>query len=460
MSKIVRRDFFPDIQKLETQLEFIEATESNDYEKLRLISERFASTNQTPAPGGKVHVTSFLFSSPFVYLSLFCLAATPSTFETPSTSASGPNLDRAKLKRSGGAQPAGDNLEASELKKARPEDGKRLDAFLSQYQSEDDASFGEIMEKAEEKRREKYAWLYESERDARIALEAPEERLAITDGGREKELKAIDQRPASVKTWTYTGKNTLMYFPEGVELSAKEKVEAAGKGKEVVHANTRLSREFLRKTALARAGTEGQGGMLGAAKDKVGVDGRVLLPGESPQVNGYGFVATPQIHPGVDASPLMTWGSIDGTPFHLETDITPMPGPSFKMPKVPRREEIAIKLTEKVSKAQRDRKKAAEQAASPALLRQKLGGATPSASERLQLLSPAARKLVSRAVTPGSIGGTDKALRASYTPTHTPLTPGSATPRQTKDTPGRDKPSGSAPSTPSLTDNLLNLSYR
>ncbi len=53
LSKIVRRDFFPDISKLEAQLEFIEATESNDYEKLRLISERFATTNRTPVPGGK-----------------------------------------------------------------------------------------------------------------------------------------------------------------------------------------------------------------------------------------------------------------------------------------------------------------------------------------------------------------------------------------------------------------------
>lgn len=348
---------------------------------------------------------------------------------------------------------------ASDAKKARPEDGKGLDEFLSQYQSEDDASFGEIMEKAEEKRREKYAWLYQGERDAKKALEAPEERLAITDG-RQGETRAVDLRPASVKTWTYTGKNTLMYFPEGVELSAKEKIEK-GEQREVVHSNTRLSREFVRKTQAALPKGEGdrEAGMLRASKDKVGIDGRVLAPGESPQVNGYGFVATPKIHPGVDASPLMTWGSIEGTPFHLETDVTPMPGPTFKLPKIPRREEIAFKLAEKANKANRERKKAAEQAASPALLRQKLGS-TPSASERLQLLSPAARKLVSRAATPGSVGGTDRALRASYTPKRTPTTPGSGTPGHPRDTPGRTRPSGSTPSTPSLTDNLLNLNHR
>ena len=66
---------------------------------------------------------------------------------------------------------------------------------------------------------------------------------------------------------------------------------------------------------------------------------------------------------GVDASPLMTWGSIEGTPLRLETDITPGHGPTFKMPKIPKREEIAHRLADKVTKSTRDRKRAAAQAA-------------------------------------------------------------------------------------------------
>ena len=50
MNKIIRRDYFPDVHKLEAQLEFIEATESNDPVKLREISERYAtSLIQTPS---------------------------------------------------------------------------------------------------------------------------------------------------------------------------------------------------------------------------------------------------------------------------------------------------------------------------------------------------------------------------------------------------------------------------
>ena len=52
LTKIVRRDFFPDVPKLEAQLEFIEASEANDYVRLRAISERFPTTQRTPQPAG------------------------------------------------------------------------------------------------------------------------------------------------------------------------------------------------------------------------------------------------------------------------------------------------------------------------------------------------------------------------------------------------------------------------
>ena len=211
---------------------------------------------------------------------------------------------RSRLKHSSGLR--ADNASTDGLppdsKKQKLEEGKGLDRFLSQYQSEDDASFGELMEKAREERQQKYAWLYEKEREynSEIALEGPEERLAITDG-REKEGAKTMVRGSSVKTWGYTNKNSLMYIPEGVELSAKERVEKATEGREVVHSNTRLSREFLKKTqsALLKAvgGAEGSGKGQ-SANDKIGVDGKTFGPADTPQVNGYGFVATPQIHPG------------------------------------------------------------------------------------------------------------------------------------------------------------------
>ena len=60
---------------------------------------------------------------------------------------------------------------------------------------------------------------------------------------------------------------------------------------------------------------------------------------------------------GVDASPLMTWGNIEGTPVKIESNINPPVGPSFKMPKVLPREKAALKLADQVAKANKDRKK-------------------------------------------------------------------------------------------------------
>ena len=50
----------------------------------------------------------------------------------------------------------------------------------------------------------------------------------------------------------------------------------------------------------------------------------------------------------------MTWGSIEGTPVKIDST----PGPSFKMPKIPVREKIGLKLADQVAKASRERKKA------------------------------------------------------------------------------------------------------
>lgn len=432
LTTIVRRDFFPDVPKLEAQLEFIEASETNDYERLRAISERFPTVQRTPQPA----------------------AATPATFETPlsgrTTAGKHPHPHQAA-----GCSTDSMATDGAPDPKKKPEDYS-LDRFLAKYESEDDASFAEIMVKTKEEHRAKHAWLYEKEKEYMQSVEAPEQLLAITDGsedgGRDKKLP----ERSGVKSWTYTVKNTLMYIPDGLERSTLEKVSDPSKKREVVHSNTRLSSAFVHKMHSALKGT-GEGEAKGS-KDKVGIDGKVLDPSSSPQVNGYGFVATPQIQPGVDASPLMTWGSIEGTPVHLETDITPGHGPTFKIPHIPRREEIAHRLADKATKSTRDRKKAAAWATSPALLRKRLG--TPGTpSERLQLLSPAARKLASRAATPGSTRRVDKALRQSYTPQRTPAS---------SSTPLGQGSSGSTPrlrtsegsTTPSLTDNLLNLKNR
>jgi len=76
---------------------------------------------------------------------------------------------------------------------------------------------------------------------------------------------------------------------------------------------------------------------------------------------------------GVDASPLMTWGEIEGTPFRLDGSDTPVVpsgrGPTFKIPEVPRRDRLLHELAEKASKAHRAKKEVALKQAAASLSR-------------------------------------------------------------------------------------------
>lgn len=58
-----------------------------------------------------------------------------------------------------------------------------LDVFLSQYTSEDNASFQEIMEVAKEKSHARHAWLYQAEEEfEKVALELENKGTFFWDG--------------------------------------------------------------------------------------------------------------------------------------------------------------------------------------------------------------------------------------------------------------------------------------
>lgn len=121
----------------------------------------------------------------------------------------------------------------------------------------------------------------------------------------------------------------------GVELSEAEMTELKkGKSREIIHENTRFqispwnqskSTEQIKQAASMKAM---------ACYGKIGHDGKEVTPLESPKINGYGFVGTPSPAPGVEDSPLMTWGEIESTPFRLDGSDTPLTsagGPTFKV---------------------------------------------------------------------------------------------------------------------------------
>lgn len=53
LNKIIQRDFFPELPKLQAQHEYLDAVEHNDVEKLREISARYQVTHTPCGRSGK-----------------------------------------------------------------------------------------------------------------------------------------------------------------------------------------------------------------------------------------------------------------------------------------------------------------------------------------------------------------------------------------------------------------------
>lgn len=90
------------------------------------------------------------------------------------------------------------------------------------------------MQETRKKHKEKYAWLYQEKSSG-----GEGSNLLIADGKNEP-TKLLENRSNSVDTWSFVARNSLMYPPEGVELSAAEILADKGKKeKEIRHENTR-----------------------------------------------------------------------------------------------------------------------------------------------------------------------------------------------------------------------------
>ncbi|KAI4897897.1 hypothetical protein NFI96_023108 [Prochilodus magdalenae] len=419
LEKIIQRDFFPDVSKLQAQKDYLEAEESGDLERMREIAIKYGSAMAKYTPRTYVpHVT-------------------PSTFETPDGRAGSPST-KSRTTEEGGSKDG-----AKEEEKKLPS----LDRFLAKNTSEDNASFEQIMALAKDKEKLRHAWLYEAEDEFK---KRHEENLALPSS----EKQALECSKAGVETWEYKAKNALMYYPEGVKDDTVFK-----KPREVAYRNTRFDvdpfSKALNKSQIQQAAALNAQFKLG----KVGPDGKELLPHESPKVNGYGFEGAPSPAPGVSESPLMTWGEIESTPFRLDGSETPIiersHGPSFKIPEPGRRERLGLKMANEVAAKNRAKKQEALRKVTENLASLTPKGLSPAA------LSPALQRLVNRS----SSKYTDKALRASYTPSPSHRSLGAKTPHSGSLTPS-GTPTPSKTKTPtahdpaSITDDLLQLPKR
>ncbi|XP_035638636.1 splicing factor ESS-2 homolog [Oncorhynchus keta] len=422
LEKIIQRDFFPDVTKLHAQKDYLEAEENGDLGKMREISIKYGSSLAKSTPRS---------TAPYV---------TPASFETPEGCPESPSSVLGKNKKGTDVVV---NKEGDEEEKELP----CLDRFLAKNTSEDNASFEQIMVLAEDKEKLRHAWLYEAEAEFK---QRHEENLALPSS----EKQALECVKAGLETWEYKAKNALMYYPEGVQ----DDDTLFKKPREVIHKNTRFVGDPFSK-ALNKCQLQ-QAAALNAQfkQGKVGPDGKELNAQDSPNVNGYGFEGTPCPSPGMAESPLMTWGEIESTPFRLDGSDSPFQerniGPSFKIPEPGRRERLGLKMANEAAAKNRAKKQEALRKVTENLASLTPKGLSPA-------LTPALQRLVNRT----SSKYTDKALRASYTPSPTHRGAGSKTPLGGPATPS-GTPTPSKARTPasqdpaSITDDLLQLPKR
>lgn len=441
LGKIIQRDFFPDLAKLQAQNEYLDAVASNDVVKLRAIFTKYSSKRRPTFSkfGLKISEKYRKFQNDFL------LDETPTNFDTPMTQ---PN-----------ASPAGSIRSTSTTKSTSSKktiaDNHSLDSFFSKYTSEDNHSFEEIIEAADERLKQRFAILYDAEDQTSellrnsLALPSIENQFSITD------------RPNKLDMWTYKNKNYIMYIPDGVDFTQDEKIEMAKRKQEITHNNTRLTANPFndsqnKETISELAKTQARGNA-----EKIGLDGKSIEEA-TPEIRGFSFVKSPSPCPSIiDSSPLMTWGEIEGTPFRLDASDTPLRtssviGPSFRIAEASKRETLALQLAENVSEKHRAKKSKAIEAAKRNMQ------ASPhvrNSLERLATLSPAARRLSSVRLGRQSWATPSPKARSHVTPKRTKTTPlvKVNTPARSSHTPSRTPTSQPSYNESNLTDNLLDI---
>merc|ERR1719347_140871 len=371
VEKIIERDFFPELEKLKAQSDYIDARERKDYETMSRLEEKYSGVR--PDTGKRLQ--------------------SPATFETPLDEPR--DNDPRRSDKDPNANAACDSAaDANESTSDKDKNGEEeeekinLDQFMANNTSEDNESFIELQVEEEKKHRIKNAWMY---KDETLYLEMKANQMALPSI---EQQAALPYKPDNVDTWTYQNINSVFHNPDGLELTEKEKIEKAKKEKIILHSNTRLTRvpwKSDKQDDRIRREVENREAMEAG---KVGVDGKEITRPETPSVNGFKLMSlTPTPALGVGDSPLMTWGEVETTPYILTGCETPLvtggtsAGSGFTIKEMSSRDKIALQLADNNSKYYRERKMKAMEQVRSSLKAGKAGSAAG--------LSPAAMRLAS-----------------------------------------------------------------
>ncbi|CAK7264145.1 hypothetical protein SEPCBS119000_000849 [Sporothrix epigloea] len=369
LSKIIARDFFPGLLESETQNEYLNALESKDPAWIDIAGRRLRHA-MTPGRPRRLRLQTTsnqntLYGRPGETPQSFA-GETPASVVSVSTTASlGTTLAAAAAK-------SGPDLDIS------------LGAFQAKYTSEDNESFYKLLDKQNQKRAEKHAWLWNGNKlpsKMQVKQKEVRDRLLASgttsvDRGHKQDCLAMqdrDDRPAAPETWKETSKNALMFLPDSqVEgqletVAQKRQAESLAAPKSIVYANTRLPGTSLlsaqqqqqnhksRRRSSSVVGTSAPPSpTLSAVRDAIAgkprrsdADSTIgsvagsTAGGETPRVNGYAYVDDEDTEPVVEAPPIISFGKVDSTPN------------PFQLQDTSRREGLHHRMVERIAQNKR-----------------------------------------------------------------------------------------------------------
>ncbi|KAI5461125.1 nuclear protein Es2-domain-containing protein [Mariannaea sp. PMI_226] len=372
LSQIIARDFFPGLLETETQQEYLDALDSKD---AAWISSAGRRLQQVMTPGRRNPAARSL-SKPVISGD-----QTPSAYgaDTPASFASV-------------AAPRPPRLSAN----------MSLSKFQETYTSEDNESFYKLLDKQNQKKAEKYAWLWRGNKlpsKQMIKQKEVEDRLSQTrsliDDGYKRDRLAIkdrDDRPARPDTWDSNPKNTLMFGPDGVEdgvVTVSQKAEEASKmaPKSIMYANTRMPQPHVLERPPSPTMSAVRDAIAGKPR-REDQDSSVVGGGETPRVNGYAFVDDEDDEPEL-AAPVINLGPGDDSPN------------PFKIQDQRKRESLHERMVDRIAKS----KKEASKNGLTGKVDKTPVPKFPSSPRVSVGLTPAAKRLWSNMGTPGRTPG-------------------------------------------------------
>ncbi|KIV91250.1 hypothetical protein PV10_05810 [Exophiala mesophila] len=386
LSEIIARDYFPGLLESQAQHEYLAALESDNEAWIAEAAKKLREAAMPASSKRRTARNTRFDTTP---------SATPMR-NTPSNAAETP------LGYNGSDTPMTTTSEASAFD-VNHQPNKSVDTstltlgnFQAKYTSEDNESFNAVLDKQNQKRREKHVHLWTQDqripsarqiahraREARLLTEQEEAKasgkslIPITSG-------ATDSRPAKPDSWTIKRPdNPFMFHAESVDetglptiMESKEQKSKAAP-RQVVHANTRFPSAAmyrddpgpippspspsLNTDIIARRDAErrGQRGLRGGGDDSstmVGPtdsDASYYTGSETPRVNGYAFVDEDE----PDANPPQ---KPDNTPSYRDllagqtADATPNP---FRINEIRKREDLHLRMVEKQARGKREKEK-------------------------------------------------------------------------------------------------------